>query len=249
MLALLSSSLLHKLVLVDNGGSEWAEKWVSNRISYIRSPSNLGYGAGHNQAIKEFAREADYYLVCNPDVALQPDALALLADEVERFGVGLVIPDVRYPDGARQEVCKLLPTPLNLFARRFIPVIAKRLDHGYMMKEADFSRPLFAPFLSGCFMFFRVEALVAVGGFDERYFMYMEDVDLSRRVAERFGAMYTPITSIKHGFQKGSYINPKLLRYHIQSAVRYFNKWGWLFDESRRRMNRLAMSQFSDSHQ
>lgn len=242
--ALLASDRLRRLVFVDNGGSTWAERWASERVAYIRSPSNGGYGKGHNQALRRFGHEGRYFLVSNPDILLKSNSLSSLCKEIERFNVGLVIPDIRYLDGSRQEACKLLPTPLNLFSRRFLPVLAEKLDHDYMMREADFTRPMFAPFLSGCFMFFRTEALLAVDGFDERYFMYMEDVDLSRRVAERFGAMYTPHATVQHGFQKGSYVDNRLLRIHIRSAFLYFNKWGWIFDRSRWRMNKQARSQY-----
>lgn len=246
--ALLASDRLRRLVFVDNGGAEWAAQWASARVAYIRSPRNGGYGSGHNLALRQYAQEGRYFLVSNPDIVLEPESLDILCQEIERLGVGLVIPDIRYMDGSRQEACKLLPTPLNLFARRFVPRLAERLDHAYMMRDADFTRPMFAPFLSGCFMFFRTESLLAVEGFDERYFMYMEDVDLSRRVAERFGVMYTPRAQIHHGFQKGSYADKRLLRIHIKSALLYFNKWGWIFDRSRWRLNKKARSQFSKAN-
>ncbi|WP_294260442.1 glycosyltransferase family 2 protein [uncultured Comamonas sp.] len=241
---LLASENIKKLVFVDNGGSEWVKKWVSERVAYLNPGSNIGYGAGHNMALREFGHEGCYYLVSNPDISLDAKSLSILREEIELLDVGLIIPDIRYLDGRRQEACKLLPTPLNLFVRRFLPALAQRLDHSYMMRDIDFTRPVFAPFLSGCFMFFRTEALRAVNGFDERYFMYMEDIDLSRRVAERFGAMYTPRTTIYHGFQKGSYTDKRLLRIHIRSAFLYFNKWGWIFDRSRWKMNKKARAQF-----
>lgn len=245
--SLLASEQLERLVFVDNGGCDWANGWVGDRVSYIRPAGNIGFGAGHNLALKHFGQNARYYIVCNPDISLDPSCLGILAREIERLNVGLVVPDVRYLNGDRQEVCKLLPSPLNLFVRRFAPKLADVFDNSYLMRGADYSHPLFAPFLSGCFMFFRGDALRSVRGFDERYFMYMEDVDLSRQVAERFGAMYTPAVQVAHAFQRGSYANRKLLNYHITSAIRYFNKWGWFFDVKRWRLNGIARSQFTDN--
>jgi len=93
------------------------------------------------------------------------------------------------------------------------------------------------PSLSGCFMLLRTEVLKVVGGFDERFFMYCEDFDLCRRIGQVSKTIYYPDVSVIHNYEKGSYKNSKLLRYHIQSSVKYFNKWGWFFDKERRRIN------------
>ena len=76
-------------------------------------------------------------------------------------------------------------------------------------------------------MFFRSTVLKKVGGFDERYFMYMEDVDLCREIRKNYMISYNPICTVTHQYRKGSYIKYKLLGYHIKSALRYFHKWGW----------------------
>lgn len=93
------------------------------------------------------------------------------------------------------------------------------------------------PYLSGCFMFLRVSVLKEVGLFDERYFMYLEDTDLSRRIHKKYKTIYYPFVHIIHEYSKGSYKNIKLLIYHIHSAIKYFNKWGWIFDKERREIN------------
>jgi GT2 family glycosyltransferase len=70
-----------------------------------------------------------------------------------------------------------------------------------------------------------------LNGFDERYFMYLEDVDLCRRALQLTKIYYCPETTIVHVFNKGSYKSKLLLWYHIRSAITYFNKWGWFFDK------------------
>jgi hypothetical protein len=71
--------------------------------------------------------------------------------------------------------------------------------------------------------------------------MYMEDVDLSRRIGRLARTVFYPAVSITHAYQKGSYKNSRLLSHHIRSALKYFNKWGWLFDADRRAVNRAAL--------
>lgn len=106
------------------------------------------------------------------------------------------------------------------------------------MRDVDLSKPCEVPSLSGCFMFLRSTALKEAGLFDERFFMYMEDVDLCRRIGAVSQTVFFPGCSVIHGYSKGSYKSARLFRLHLGSAIRYFNKWGWVFDRDRRERNR-----------
>ena len=74
--------------------------------------------------------------------------------------------------------------------------------------------------------------------------MYLEDTDLSRRIYRVAKNIFYPYVHIYHNYGKGSYINKKLLRYHIQSAIKYFNKWGWFFDSERKKINQEILEKF-----
>ena len=86
-------------------------------------------------------------------------------------------------------------------------------------------------------MLLRRESFERVGGFDERFFMYFEDLDLTRRIHELYRTVYYPDVTIVHRHEKGSYKSLRLLYCGLESAVRYFNKWGWVSDRDRSRIN------------
>jgi GT2 family glycosyltransferase len=73
--------------------------------------------------------------------------------------------------------------------------------------------------------------------------MYLEDVDLCRRVRQRFETIYFPEVAVYHGYEKGSYRNVRLMIYHILSAIRYFQKWGWFRDVERTYINQQNPSE------
>ena len=157
--------------------------------------------------------------------------------------IGLLMPKIVYPNGDTQHLCKLIPSPKDLILRRFIPsdTIKKKLENRYELRFFSYNEEAEIPILSGCFMMIRTSVLKTVGGFDERYFMYLEDVDLCRRISDISRLVYYPKVSIVHNYEKGSYKNKKLLIYHVKSAIKYFNKWGWVFDSKRSRINKRTL--------
>lgn len=209
-------------------------------IRYIHN-ENLGYGASHNLAMREaIDAGAEYHLVLNPDIYFSAEVLpALLRFMDENPDAAYVLPKVTYPNGEIQHLCKLLPTPADLIFRRFLPKRwgAKR-DDRYCLKSSGYDKVMNPPCLSGCFMFMRLSALEQHNiFFDDGYFMYCEDFDLIRRLHRVAKTLYYPNVTIVHDHQKESYKNRKMLLAHIKSAVRYFNKFGWVFDRERGEMN------------
>lgn len=234
--------------LIDNSSNDSLRELscVSSKIVYIYS-NNLGFGHGHNIAIrKAFEKKSDYHIVINPDIYWEGNVIETLTTYMDTHpDCGLVMPKVLYPNGDLQYLCKLLPTPMNLFGRRFLPFkgIQAKMDEKFELHFSGYDKEMEVPSLSGCFMFMRVDVLREVGGFDERFFMYAEDLDLCRRIGEVSKTMYYPGASIYHAYGKGSYKNKKLLKYHICSVIKYFNKWGWFFDKKRRRINKECLLQ------
>jgi GT2 family glycosyltransferase len=186
----------------------------------------------------------------NPDIYFAEGTI----EDIYRFmednsSIGMLMPKVLYPDGSLQHLCRLLPSPFILLVRKmnFPPFksLAARKNQEYELRFADYNKIIEAPYLSGCFMFVRSEVFRKVGIFDERFFLYLEDVDLSRRISRFYKTLYYPQAVIYHGYRKGSYKNVLLLVHHISSAIKYFNKWGWFFDEERKGINNKTLCTLS----
>lgn len=235
--SLLSTSYIEKIILVDNDNSNWANNLTDQRIIYLKSPGNLGFGYGNNLAINQYAKESQYFLICNPDIIFESTEFEKLVDFADTQSAGLYFPKIVTQNGENQYAGRLLPTPLNLFARRFSPKLGEKLDTEYLLKNLDLSKPSAIPAVLGCFMLFSSEKLLALNGFDDRYFMYLEDIDLSRRCHKLYGNCYFPLATVTHLHEQGSYKSSKLLKIHIKSTIQYFNKWGWFFDSERNQMN------------
>lgn len=240
-------SPIDKLFIIDNSSNDELRDFVNGnpKIRYIHS-LNLGYGSGHNVAIRKAVEAvSDYHVVLNPDIYWSDHVIESLQKYMDETpDCGLVMPKIIYPNGDTQYLCKLLPTPMDLIGRRFVPIKSyqQRHDYHYELHWTGYNRVMEVPSLSGCFMFMRCSTLKQTGGFDERYFMYAEDLDLCRRIGEVSRTMFFPEVSVVHEYEKGSYKNKKLLKYHIISIIKYFNKWGWIFDSKRTQKNRHCIS-------
>jgi GT2 family glycosyltransferase len=228
--------------LVDNSPTD-AFRSLAGRfgVRYHHQPHNPGYARAHNWALRDaIAAGSAYHFVLNPDIQIPLDGIGKLLAYMEQHpDVGLLAPRVHYPDGRLQPLCKLLPHPIELLVRRFFPLLHRssgRLAR-YELHASGYSRVMDVPALSGCFMLMRVETLARAGLFDERFFLYFEDVDLSRRIGRIARTVFVPHVAVVHDYARGSYRDWRLLWHHLVSAGRYFNKWGWLRDAERDRVN------------
>lgn len=212
----------------------------SSVVKYFHNPSNPGFGSAHNIAMRNsIENNIQYHLIVNPDICFSPDVVESLVSYLdENNDVGVIMPQILYPSGEIQHLCKLMPTPMDLIGRRFIPINKMKSQWKYEMRWTGYDKIMEAPNLSGCFTCFRVSVLDKVGVFDERYFMYLEDFDLFRRVGDVSKCIFYPKVSVTHDYGKGSYSNLNLLKHHIISAIKYFSKWGWFFDKKRSNVNR-----------
>jgi GT2 family glycosyltransferase len=224
-----------QLIIVDNSPEPIFQYLSENpRIQYRHNPANPGFGTSHNLAIDmSISAQAKYHLVLNPDVYFDSSTIdkifLFMEDHPE---VAQLMPKVLYPDGSIQHLCKRNPTFFDLFVRGFIPqsmhgLFGKRM-RTYQYEDHDHNQVLYdIPYLSGCFMFLRVEVLKKVGYFDDRIFMYLEDADLTRRILQKSRTVYFPGAVIYHHFARFTHKKLRFKLMTVKSAFTYFNKWGW----------------------
>lgn len=232
---------VEKIFIIFNGPANLTALYSGIPGTIFERVPNNGFGAGHNVAIhKAIAMGSDYHLVLNADVWWEGDVLSPLIDLLDHDpSIALIAPEIRYPDGSLQYTCRRLPDPFISFARRFLPDFCSRKQNDrYLLKHLDHTRPINAPYILGCFMLLRLAAVKEAGAFDERFFMYPEDIDLTRRLHARWKTIYDPRASVVHEHQRESHKNLKMLKIHIVNMIRYYNKWGWFSDPIRRQFNR-----------
>lgn len=252
ILSSLQNSSADKVYVIDHSDTPVIRP-IACRFSKVvyNAFDNKGFGTGHNHAIKyAIADNSDYHAIINPDVYWEGDAIKELSDFMDsNLDCGLVMPKILFPNGEIQYLCKLLPTPMDLFGRRFIPLknYTERHNANYEMRWSGYDKIMEIPCLSGCFMFVRTAIIKKIGGFDERYFLYAEDMDFCRRIGEVSKTIFNPEIQVYHTFHRASYRSVKYLRLHMISIFKYFNKWGWFFDKRRTSKNKECIAKIKTS--
>lgn len=235
-----------RITVVDNSPDDSLRDFCATLgTEYLHTGRNLGYGAAHNLALRASLDSpgVDYHLVINSDVWFAPDVIpAIVAHMDSNPDIGQLIPRTLYPDGRLQPVVRMLPTPADLILRRFLPESwSRKRKSRFLLEFWGHDTEANVPYHQGSFMFLRTDALREVGLFDERFFMYPEDIDLTRRMHRRFRTVYWPGATIVHAHRASSYKSRRMLRIHMVNMARYFCKWGWFIDPERRRMNRALL--------
>ena len=226
----LSIKMDKKLFLVDNSPTDILRKEFNNsEIEYKFVGQNLGFGAANNLVLDKLKKKSLYHLVLNPDVTFNPDVITNLIKKLkENSDIGVIAPKVNYPDGSHQFSCRRFPTFFDLIVRRlgyFKILFSHIIDYGEY-KDKNLNEPFYVDYVSGCFQLFKTEDFLTIKGFDTRYFMYMEDIDICKKIIQNnMKVLYYPNELIIHNFEKGSSKNIKLFFYHISSILKYFYKW------------------------
>jgi N-acetylglucosaminyl-diphospho-decaprenol L-rhamnosyltransferase len=184
-------------------------------VRVIENASPKGFGANHNAAFE--VAKGRYYAAVNPDIRAQNLNLECMLQLFQGNSVGAVGPAVRSSRGLYEDSARRFPTTFSLLRKACLGV--RELDYQLPL---DAGEPFDVDWLAGMFVVFRREAFAAVRGFDERFFMYYEDVDICRRLRMRgWSIMLQPAAVVIHDAQRASHRRLRHMRWHAVSALRY----------------------------
>ncbi len=232
------AGISYEIIVVENASGDNLDDLIPDfaNTCLIKSDRNLGMGGGNNLGIS--ASQGRFILISNPDLVFSPAAVKQLYDYLrEHPEAAIVGPKLLNPDGSLQYSCLRFPNFFVPFLRRtFIGRYLPGAINCYLMKNNDHQGELAVDWLLGaCLLMRRDELAVAGKLFDERFFMYFEDVDLCRRAhALDKQVVYYPLAQVTHNHMRDSARLPwyraifsdKLAKEHIKSWLKYFKKWG-----------------------
>jgi N-acetylglucosaminyl-diphospho-decaprenol L-rhamnosyltransferase len=234
------SGISHEIILVDNNSGDRSASAIKERfddIMLIESKINLGMGKGNNLGIKKSTGR--YVLILNPDAYVDAGSVkTLIAYMDENPDTGIAGPKIAYPNGQLQETCYRFPRIHTFISRRTFlkkyPRPGKHLNW-FLMRDFDHQSVQKVDWLMGCCFIARKELLDKTGGFDERFFMYLEDTDLCRQAwSMGYSVIYNPKTAVTHDHARASaethwlaaILSKKIAWIHLSSWLKYFLKWG-----------------------
>ena len=195
-------------------------------VRVIRKKTNVGFGAGHNTVLPELA--SDYHFILNPDIQLTADTLSDLAEWMEAHPQAVMArPSLCFPDGRTQVLplrrCSLRPMVYRQLGLPFL----KKYNDAYVMAGEDLTVPRQIEFCTGSFAAVRTDAFKAAGGFDEGYFMYVEDADLTQKMLRQGQVWLVPQYTAVHAWHRAAHRSLGPMLQQTRSLCRYFKKWGF----------------------
>jgi len=227
------------IIIIDNFGDANLEAFSARRgLLYYRSPANIGFGSGHNISTEVFKISSKVRLILNPDVYITSDSICECYKYLlSNHDVALVSPSLLSPDGRIQNVCRQFPTIMDILSRAIGHIFNPNRPTSPQSYESS-KLPIRIPFVHGACLFIKSEYYLKIGGFDPRYFLYVEDADLCRRIWQLGAVEYLPHITATHLHGKASHKNLRLTLVHLKSFITYFKKWGWFCDKRGNMINR-----------
>jgi GT2 family glycosyltransferase len=227
----LDTPIKKRLFLIDNTlNKEFEDVFDQKDVEYIAVGKNIGFGAGHNIILNKIKNLSNYHLVLNPDVSFNSTVIPNLIAKLKRHEiVSMIAPKVLFTNGEHQYSCRRYPRVSELLARRFkfLKPIFNSIIYKGEYKDKNLDSSFFAEYIAGCFHLYKTKDFIELKGFDDRYFLYMEDVDICKKISSLDKQkLYYPKEKITHVLKQGSSKDLNLFFRHTSSAIKYFLKWG-----------------------
>lgn len=213
-----------EVVVVENGSPGPARRVLAGlAVTFVDVAGNLGYGAGANRGVAA-SEDSSYVLVCNPDVTVRPGALAALVGALEDHrSWALVGPRILDPDGTPYPSVRRFPSVTDAAGHALLALFKpdNRFSARYHDSVGDVAREV--DWVSGACLCARRQAFEELGGFDEDYFMFAEDMDLCFRAHEAgWGVGVAPDATVTHVVGVSRRHHPyRMLAAHHRSALRF----------------------------
>lgn len=211
-----------KLYVIDNASTDSTADCIEKigQVKVIKNCKNVGFGAAHNQVLDE--ELGKYHFVINPDITITTDVISSMVDYFESNpDVVMAMPKIMNQDGSEQKLPKETPT----FKRLFFGRISEKIRNDYVWSEREITQPIEVGFCTGCFFCIRTDVFKKLLGFDERYFMYLEDADLTLKAKSKGKVVMLPQFEVIHAWERDSSKSLKYLLIHIISAFKFLLKW------------------------
>jgi len=188
-------------------------------LSVVENTQPQGFGANHNAAFR--GAEGDWFCVMNPDIRMPENPFPRLLEALEQHQAAVVAPAVLSPAGQVEDSIRRFPTPLSLVGK-----FLGQEDGRYPFAVGD--EPFTADWVGGMFMLFRADDFRRIGGFDEGFFLYYEDVDICARLWKAGRRVLAcPGVQVIHDARRASRRRLRYMRWHFFSLARYLGKH-WL---------------------
>lgn len=216
------------LYIIDNNSPEKISTMLKQHFdaNYIDLAENVGFGRGHNQVLDVV--DSKYHFIINPDILLNETTISSLCAFMDAHpDVVIACPKVLHPDGTVQYIAKRKPSLMALVSRRIRLPFLKGIEDKYLAKEMDQDTDFEVEFCTGCFTVIRTDVFKEISGFDEDYFLYFEDADITMRAKQKGKAWYVPSSTVVHFWHRETASSGSRFMTQLKSMFIYFKKWGF----------------------
>ncbi len=226
-LASLKQAGVSQIVVADNASEDGSEQAVAEAfdlVTFLNTGGNFGYGGAANRGAALV--DSEFLLICNPDTVFEPQSIREMgAALTEHPSAGVVGPRVDTPKGEVYPSARTFPNVTDSIGHGFLGIFWRNnpWSRRYLMTDRPMDRPSVVDWVSGSCMFTRRQAFDEIGGFDEAFFMYAEDVDLCRRMGEQgWQSLYVPEARVTHAQGASSSRHPyRMIAAHHRSLLRF----------------------------